>query len=129
MKPIHAMSALVIVGLCLLAISFGWRSIVDSRGAWSDKQAKEHARLSGEGHQRMHEQAEGPAGKSKTHKEHPAKTSEESLDEIKERYRQSREELQQAQNRGATAALVFRVLGGICTLIGGAGYFVLRYKD
>jgi hypothetical protein len=126
MKLMHAMSALVIAGVCLVAISFGWQSLVGGKRAWSDEQAKEHARLSGEGHHKMHERAEGPAGR---HTEHPAKSGEESLEEIKERYQQSREELQQAQSRGATTALVFRWLGAVCTVIGGAGYFVLRNRE
>lgn len=129
MKLMHAMSGLVVVGVCLVALSFGWQSLRSSRGAWSDDQAKEHARLSGEGHERMHEQVDVPAGKHKTHAEHPSKTGEESLDQVKRRYQQSREQLQQAQTRGRTAALVFRVLGVVCVLTGGAGYFVLRNKD
>ena len=84
----------------------------------------------------MHEQAEGPAGHHKTHaaksakeKEAARKEAEAARKDVERRFAEADAELQRAQNRGATTALVLRWLGAVCTVVGGAGYFVLRNKD
>jgi hypothetical protein len=136
MKLLYAMSALVVAGVCLVAISFVWPGIVGGKGNWNDEKAKEHARLSAEGHRLMHEQAEGPGGHDKTHAAKTAKETEAARKkadvarkEVERRFAEVDAELQRARNRGATTALVLRWLGAVCTIVGGAGYFVLRNKD
>ena len=139
MKLIHAMSGLVVVGVCLVVLSFFWQGIVGGRTAWSDEKAQKHADLSaklhakrGEGHHAA-EQAAVEAKRSGSAAKHPVEKEPEksgsSLEEYKERFAQSSVELQRAQNRGQTTALVFRWLGAVCTVIGGAGYFVLRNRE
>lgn len=136
MKLSHAMSALVIAGVCLVALSFAWQGIVGGRNAWSDDKAKEHAQLSADGHRIMHEQAEGPAGHHKTHapkspkeKEAARQEADAARKDIQRRFAEVDAELQQAKNRGATTALVLRWLGAICAVVGGAGYLVVRNTE
>ncbi len=133
MKLMHAMSALVIGGALLVVVSFVWPALVGGRNAWSDKQAKEHAELSAEGHHLRHAQAEGPAGHDKTHPSKSAKEKQKEYEAAREkvdrRFAEVNADLRSAQNRGATTALVLRILGVVCTVVGGAGYFALRNKD
>ncbi len=129
MKPLYAMTGLVIAGVCLVSLSFAWRSIVGQRGTWTKAQAENHARLSKSLHERSCQQADGPADAHKTHGHGDSQSDEPSTEELKASYEQSRAELERAQNRGATTALVLRWLGAVCTVVGGAGYLVLRNKD
>jgi len=121
MKIRHLPLIVLGVGIILVGLSLVWPRII-AGAVWSEPQASEHAEASAELHRLSHARAHAADHGAEHKEEHKAGP----LAEARERYERSQTALQQAQayRRGSTWLL--RWAGGICTLLGAAGYFFLR---
>jgi len=121
MKIRHLPPILLGVGIILVGLSLVWPRIIGG-AVWSEQQASEHAEASAELHRLSHAGSHAADRGTGGEEEHKAG----SLAEARQRYERSQAALQQAQayRRGSTWLL--RWVGGICVLLGAAGYFLLR---
>jgi len=121
MKIRHLPLIVLGLGIILVGLSVVWPRII-ADAFWNDGQASEHAEASAELHHLSHARAHAADHGAEGKEEHKAG----SLAEARERYERSQAALQQAQGylRGSTWLL--RWAGGICALLGAAGYFLLR---
>jgi len=109
------------MGILLVALSLVWPRVIGG-AVWNEQQASEHAEASAELHRLSHAGSHAADHGTGGKEEHKAG----SLAEARQRYERSQAALQQAQayRRGSTWLL--RWMGGICALLGAAGYFLLR---
>lgn len=103
MKQRYLVPCLILVGLCLLAVSFAWNRIIPSEAYWDIKQASEFAAAQADLH-------------SMSHANRQDKEYEKKLAAARQRFLNSHEALEQARGaQSRTATLV--MAGGIMLLL------------
>lgn len=107
-----------LVGALLVVVSVAWPHLVGGRQAWSQEDAAEHSRamvkLHGLTLQDAHDDARGKAA------------GDAELAAARKDFERGRESLDNAHSRGQTTASVFRWLGILAVLGGGAAYLMGR---
>jgi hypothetical protein len=121
MKIIHLPLIVTGIGVLLVGLSFVWPSIVGPK-VWSDEQALRHSRISAEMHGFAHQESHDPDLDPEAQQQAQAR----SLEEARQRFQQSQEMLQQAQAYRDGVPKLLRWAGGLCVVLGGAGFFLLR---
>jgi ABC-type transport system involved in cytochrome bd biosynthesis fused ATPase/permease subunit len=109
------------VGIVLVVLSLIWPSII-GKAVWSEQQAREHATAAAELHRLAHGHAHAADHAAGVEGEH----NRGSLEEAKQRYERSQDMLQRAKTYRQGTARLLRWAGTACSLLGAAGYFLLR---
>jgi hypothetical protein len=122
MKIIHLPLIVTGIGVLLVGLSFVWPGMVGPK-VWSDEQALHHSQVSADIHSLAHQQPRGTDDEpANGHQAEQAR----SLQEARQRFQQSQEMLQQAQGYRDGVPRLLRWAGGLCVVLGAAGFFLLR---
>jgi hypothetical protein len=109
------------VGVILVGLSLVWTRVI-AEVVWNDEQASELAQASAELHRLSHARAHARDHGARDKDEHQAG----SLEQARERFERSQAALQQAQAYRWGSTWLLRGAGGLCAILGAAGYFILR---
>jgi len=116
------------VGVSLVVLSFLWPRMV-RKAVWSEEQATERSQAGGHLHALMHARVHSKArGNSheEGHGEHgTAGPTAEEIEAARQRFDRTTEGLDKARARREGTARLLKWAGGICSLLGAAGYFIL----
>ena len=121
MKTIHLPPIAVAAGMFLLALSVAWPHVT-GRPEWTEQRAGLLAQAAADVHRLSHSHAHAEDHADET--DQGDKTNE--LAAAKQRWERSRAMLQQARSQPAKIARLLKWTGILCSLLGVAGYFVLR---
>jgi hypothetical protein len=114
---------LIILGLCLLVLSWAWPVAAPPGRTWTEERAKQHSEVSVARHNAAYEGMKETDGHSHGPPGGPG------LEEAKQRYDASAAELQVAKNSGSGVASWCCGLGVLVSGAGVAMYFVARMQS
>ena len=117
------------IGILLVSLSFLWPRMT-RKAVWSEEQAMERAQLGSElhalAHSRGHAQPQGNSHEEDHgHQHSAAEPAAGEFEAVKQRFEGSTAALEKARARMDWTARLLKWAGGICALLGAAGYFIL----